>query len=240
MVFPECAQCVATPFCRIYSGEVEPRSTSFCSSGYRLRKALALSEIPSKYLQANFYTAHVDEENKEIYTKMKPVIKQIVEVVEEGRNFYFYSAQTGTGKTFLASCVLNHYIYKTCNTHKFDFENPLALFITHSDLMDDLRYRRDEEEVQQRLSKAREVPLLLLDDVGSGTVSDFVREQTNLLLNYRVNHAKSTIFTSNYDMKELKHLLHGRIVSRIIDQCMGAEIKGRDRRMDRVDRGAGK
>lgn len=232
--YKECEKCLAQPFCKRFSGEVEtPTYPEWCNPKFRLDKALKLAEIPKKYLKANFYNYEVDDDNRYIYEGLSEYVQNIVEEVEEnGTNFFFWNSGAGTGKTYNAAMLLNQYIYKTCMTGKFDFENPLALFVSYSDLMDDLRYRRDDEIVQKRVSTIKNVPLLLLDDVGAGTTSKFTAEQTYLIVNERFNEGRSTIFTSNFDSKALSHeeVLGRRTVSRLMSDCVGIQVEGRDRR----------
>lgn len=238
--YEECHTCIATPWCKRYSGEVpKPDTPSWCNPKFRLYKALQLAEIPKEYLNANIYNYVVDKHNEEIYKALKPIIDNIVEEVDNGINFFFYNSVPGTGKTFHAAMILNHYIYKTCLTSRFDFENPLALYVVYAELMDDLRYRREDEEVQRKIERIKNVPLLLLDDVGSGTTSKYTIEQTYLILNHRFNHRLSTIVTSNLEISQLRDesILGERNVSRIIRSCIGVNVKGPDRRIKSV-RGA--
>lgn len=236
--YKDCEKCLATPFCKRYSGEVEtPAFPEWCNPKFRLDKALKLSEIPKKYLKANVYNYVVDDDNRYVYEGLKCYVDNIVEEVEEnGTNFFFWNEGAGTGKTFNAAMLLNQYIYKTCMTGKFDFENPLALFVSYSDLMDDLRYRRDDEEVHRRVQKIKEVPFLLLDDIGAGTTSKFTAEQTYLIVNERFNEGRATIFTSNFNSTQLAHedVLGRRTVSRLTSDCVGIQVDGRDRRMDSI------
>lgn len=232
--YPECSGCVATPFCKKYNGQipVTPETSDWCRAKFRLDKAIELSRIPEEYKYANVFNYKVDSENQAVYERFKPKLKNIVEEVENGTNFLLFGGDTGVGKTYLAVTILNQYIYKSCLTDRFDFETPLALFVSHPDLMDALRYRRDSEETETLMEAIYETPLLLLDDIGAGTFSDFVREQTLLIINYRVNARKSIIATTNYDLNTLKRsdALGSRSVSRLLTRCVGAEMSGRDRR----------
>lgn len=221
----------------MYSGEVErPEYPDWCSPKFRLDKALALSNIPNIYLEANISNYKVDNDNGKVYEAVKPIVDNIVEEVDKGLNIFIFNRNPGTGKTFTSCTILNQFIYKTCLTNKFDFEHPLGYFQVYPDLMDDLRYRRDYESTQQRMKVLREVPLLLLDDIGAGTMTEFTREQTYLLLNSRINNGLSTILTSNFDIKDLRQsdALGSRVVSRILSKCLGINMAGRDRRMDSV------
>ena len=229
--YKECDNCVATPFCKKFSGDT-PSYGRQCDSNFLLDRALKLSRIPKIYLKANLYNYLLDKDNKDVHEKLNTLVPNIVNEVFEGTNYLFISAQTGTGKTFTASVILNHFIYKTCLTSHFDMENPLALFVSYPDLVNKLRYQRDDEEVFLLTEKIKEVPLLLLDDIGAGTLSDFVREQTYLILNERFNNGKSTIVTSNMTINELNQdtCLGKRNVSRILSNMKGIELKGNDRR----------
>ena len=233
MIYEDCKDCRARDWCKIYSGEVQGSKNPWCSAKYRLDRALELSRIPKMYLNANIYNYDLDECNKEIFEVIKHMVNNIVLAIDEGTNFFFFGANPGTGKTFNASVLLNHYIYKTCLTNRFDFETPLALYIVYADLMDDLRYRRDLDRVQDTLEMVNKVPLLLLDDIGSGTNSDFTRDQTYLIINNRLNNGLSTVYTSNLTVSELSkpENLGVRNTSRILNYAVGQEFKGVDRRI---------
>ncbi len=232
-MYEDCKDCIATKWCKIYKGEVQGSKNPWCSAKYRLEEALKLSRIPKIYIEANIYNYDVDKDNQENYKIIKKVVDNIIETVEGGTNFFFYGASPGTGKTFNASVIINHYIYKSCLTSRFDFENPLGLYIVYADLIDDLRYRRDQDYVQNTLRLINQVPLLLIDDVGSGSNSDFSREQTYIIMNNRINNGLSTIYTSNLSIIELKKSdnLGSRNVSRLLNNTIGLEFKGDDRRV---------
>ena len=229
--YEECAKCLASKFCPRYAGDVPKSESTFCRMHDRMYKTLALAEMPKRYLQANIYNCKVDDKNKAMYETIKPVIDNIVEEVDNGVNVFFHGSNTGTGKTYHAAMLLNHYIYKTCGT-RFDFEHPLAMYVDYALLIDNLRYLEDDTGIQERFNIIMNVPILLLDDLGAGTMSDFAREQTFLLLNHRFNNVLSTISTSNLSLKELTddRKLGKRNVSRLLSNGMAIEVVGGDRR----------
>lgn len=226
--YKECASCLATNFCKRFSGEIE-RPPNWCNVRFRLEKALQLSLIPKMFWKANIYNYKVDKYNEKAYQQIKGYADNIVDVVNNGYNFYFYSELFGTGKTFHGALILNHFIYKTCITSLFDFEHPLALFVVYADLMDKLRYEKEDTN----LDLVKNVPLLLLDDIGSGTMSDYIREQTYLILNHRFNYGLSTVITSNYTLVELANpsKLGERNASRIASNCVPFRLDSPDRRI---------
>jgi DNA replication protein DnaC len=230
-LFPECKTCVATPFCPAYAGKVTLQHKNWCSGNIRLNEALKLSEIPLRYHFANIHNFIKDTDNLEIHEELRLIVQDILTIVDKGTNFFLNGGKPGTGKTYVASCLLNHFLYKTC-MKRFNFEHPLPLFVVFPDLVEMLRYQRDDEETQDRIDLIREVPFLLLDDIGAGTMTDFVREQTFRIINYRLNKKLSTIVTSNFSIKQLstEDKLGPRIVSRLMDSAIGMELSGKDRR----------
>jgi DNA replication protein DnaC len=232
----ECPDCIAKPWCNWYNGKVpfDPTKTStFCSPRYRLTKALELSRIPREYIKANLFRYKVDDDNREAYEQViKPAVENIVSEIDSGYNYVFYNQGSGTGKTFAGVTLLNHYIYKTCATKRFDFETPLGLFVEYPTLIDDLRYRRDEGEVVELVEQIRNTPFLMLDDVGAGTISDFALEQTYLLINHRYNNRLATVYTTNFGLDQLKKVMTARIFSRMMSNAAVASLGGRDRRVE--------
>lgn len=231
-LYPECSGCVATPFCKAFEGRVKPVHTDWCRGNFRLEAALKLADIPKRYRNANRYRFETDAFNDAARDLIDSNSEEIVKLVEEGKNFFFYGNRPGTGKTFLAASILNHYIYKTCMTSRFDFENPLGLFVVFPDLVDELRYNRDDEALGFKMLEILNVPLLFLDDVGAGSMTDFVREQTFRIMNYRLNKGLSTIVTSNLSLSQLAspEMFGNRVVSRFAFDTIGLEMNGPDRR----------
>lgn len=233
--FPkECGDCVAKPFCKACSGEVKLSNYAWCNPKFRLMNALKLSQIPIEYFHANLYHYERSNDNEAVYERLKPHLEDIMASIDKGTNFFFYGGATGTGKTFHGAMVLNHFIYKTCQTDRMDFETPLGLFVSYPEWVDTLRWRYRGEEDGNQFEHIKHVPLLLLDDVGAGKLSDYAREQTYLLLNHRCNHRLSTVITSNYGLNELSmsDMLGSRSVSRISKNVVGGELTGTDRRLE--------
>ena len=50
--FNDCKSCIATKWCKIYSGEVDKGLKDWCSAKFRLDKALELSNLPKAYINA--------------------------------------------------------------------------------------------------------------------------------------------------------------------------------------------
>lgn len=229
--YEECIGCIATKWCKRYSGEApKPEKPDWCNPRFRLMKALSLTNIPKRYINANKYNYKADEFNKPIAKELKPYLENILREVNDGRQFFFFGERPGTGKSFHAFMLLNQYVYKACLTNQMDFEHPLVYFIGYADLMNELRYNRDSEDLSKVIEIVKNVPFLLLDDVGAGTTSEFTDEQTFLVLNHRYNNNLSTAFTSNFTPKELQTKLNPRIVSRMLSDSVLIKFIGEDKR----------
>jgi len=94
--------------------------------------------------------------------------------------------------------------------------------------------RESEQEVFDTYAHAG---LLVLDDLGKGTRSDWAAERVYMLMDYRYSHELPTIITSNYDLGEVARMFAtdsqtmASIASRIGGMCRGVRMDGDDRRM---------
>lgn len=230
--FIECEKCVAVDFCKIYSGENKfSYYREYCGIDRIFDKVLKLANMPRAFHKANLFTYKLDKYNQSTYDEIVQIVDNIGSFVSEGRNVFLYSKKTGTGKTHNACVLLNHYIYDCLKNETLDIEYPTVLFVSYVDLISKLRYER--KNMAEEIETIKTVPLLLLDDVGAGTMSDYAREQTMIIVDYRYNNNLSTIVTTNISPKELegKDLLGARTVSRLLHNCVGITVNGRDRRV---------
>ena len=87
---------------------------------------------------------------------------------------------------------------------------------------------------QPILGYAAEVPLLVLDDLGTSKPTDWVAEQVYMLLSQRIERESPLpiIGTTNYTLEELEDRLgHDRSVSRLVGLCEVHELTGEDWRL---------
>jgi len=112
----------------------------------------------------------------------------------------------GSGKTHLAAAIANY---------QAGLGNP-PLFVTLPDLLDHLRATFNPNSpitYDRRFDEIRTAPLLILDDLGTQSMTPWVREKLYQLFNHRYNAQLPTVITTADSLDEMDD----RIRSRMLD-----------------------
>lgn len=143
---------------------------------------------------------------------------------------------TGTGKTHQAYGALRA-IAETAPRRRY-----ALIATTTADMYGQLRPTGQIGAAEHYLTQLAEVPLLLLDDLGSAKASEWTEEITYRLINERYNACRPTLFTSNLPTSsardehgrplapDLIATLGDRIVSRLAEMTTVIDLTGTDRR----------
>ena len=136
--------------------------------------------------------------------------------------------EVGCGKTHLAAAAANRVLD----------QGGEAQFLVVPEFLDKLRfsYRRENEGLDEAeiISRAYNVPLLILDDLGAHNYSDWVCNKLFTIINHRYNRNLPCIITTNLSLLELGEKIGRRSTSRIVELCRIYEIKlpeGKDHRL---------
>lgn len=134
------------------------------------------------------------------------------------------SGPTGSGKTYLAYGALLAVAESGTRAYAWRSTN-LA------DLFGALR-GRPFPQAEAHLSSLRDSPLLLLDDLGAGHLTDWTEEAVYRLINARYEHCRPTLFTSNFPLSALGPVVGERVASRLAEMVgpMQVAVLGADRR----------
>lgn len=157
---------------------------------------------------------------------------------------YLYG-KTGRGKTYAACGAIRAFVER----HVIEVEGihmyhgPRARFVNVPVWFSEIRatYNRRGESESEVFDRYARCKLLVLDDLGKGSKTEWAVERIYLLLDYRCNEHLPTIITSNYGLAKVAGMLTSdedtlqSIASRVLDVCdgRGIEVTGPDRRRKR-------
>ncbi len=119
----------------------------------------------------------------------------------------------GSGKTHLAAAIANAAFQRHYK----------VLFAIVPDLLDHLRSTfgpNSDVEYDERFETIREIPLLVLDDLGTENTTPWAREKLYQIINHRYNYSLPTVITSNRKPEDIEP----RIFSRMCDLALSEEI----------------
>lgn len=129
------------------------------------------------------------------------------------RSGLLITGDVGSGKTFIAGAITN-YLLKECVQ---------VLFLVVPDFLDTLRatYSKGgvEEDEAALIRAARQVDVLILDDLGVHNYTPWTCNKIYSLLNYRMNYRLPVVITTNLDLFEIEKHLGKRTTSRIVQMC---------------------
>ena len=163
------------------------------------------------------------EYNKTVKQNMRDNLKMALRYVLEfsihAENLYLYGP-SGTGKTFLASCIARELLN----------DGNLVLYRTSAQLMDDIKdiKFRDNKELENLVMNCE---LLIIDDLGTEMVSDLAKTEIFNLINIRLLHKKKMIISSNLKLENIRDKYSERLSSRIIGDFIFVPFFGEDLRL---------
>lgn len=119
----------------------------------------------------------------------------------------------GCGKTHLAAAIANHRLS----------EGKPVLFVNTPDLLDHLRATFNPESTvsyDERFDQVRTAPLLILDDLGTQSNSEWAQEKLYQIFNYRYNAKLPTVITMNLELEAVEIRVRSRMVDPGLSQII--------------------
>ena len=143
------------------------------------------------------------------------------------KNLLFFG-KPGLGKTFLC-----HSIAKDLMDNGFS-----VLYLTSSELMDFVRNTKfgfdSGAATPEELAILYSADLLIIDDLGTETASQFSSLVLYELLNRRITDRKKMVISTNLEIDDLANLYSERINSRLFGNFVFMEFVGEDIRLKKV------
>jgi DNA replication protein DnaC len=137
---------------------------------------------------------------------LQKALKAAHAFAEKPKGWLVFMGGYGSGKTHLAAAIANY---------QAGLGDP-PLFVMVPDLLDYLRASFSPNSnitFDRRFDEIRTAPLLVLDDLGTQSMTPWVREKLYQLFNYRYNAELPTIITTSDSLDEMDP----RIRSRLLD-----------------------
>jgi len=153
-------------------------------------------QIP--YTYQNAHLANIDLPEK--YAQM------VVDWYKSKKNTLFYSGNAGIGKTYLCYAIYQKIVEDKMPVRFF----PERKFL--NTLRETIQKGWDYEYEIERLC---DVQWLIIDDLGSGQITDWQKEVLFSMLDNRYSSQKPTLITSNLQYKEILDTYGQRFASRL-------------------------
>lgn len=190
-----------------------------CSLQIRLQRAYLGANIPAKYHTLGF------DDFFEGFKEQGEIVRSYVEKFED---YYYYGkgitfcGPLGTGKSFAASLIAKELVKQ--GRH--------CLFVPFSDLLDYQRRQWDDQS-NQEFDEARNVELLVIDELSDATTDrqkEFLANVLERIVRHRVSFNLPTIITTNIS-KEREKKTYPRVFS-LLSSCQDRyKIDGEDQRI---------
>ena len=184
--------------------------------GSKLSKQMLSSTFNS--FDYSYYSKNLDD-IKQAVSLAQEFCQQVVD--KQPTDGLILTGRAGHGKSYLACCIANVLIRK----------NIAVLFSVVPDLLDQIKstYNKGEGQPEYNekdlLDTAREVQVLILDDLGAHQYTEWAQGKLFTILNHRINFNLPTVITTNLDLKDMDKTIGERAASRIIQLCQPIKIE---------------
>lgn len=137
-----------------------------------------------------------------------------------------FLGNTGLGKTHLSLAIAGQVINKGYGVIYGSAQNLLAKLEKEK-----FSFNNTEDQPQSYLSLVLECDLLILDDLGTEFLSQFVTAMLYNIINTRLLEGRPTIISTNLSFQEISERYTDRLTSRLFGGYMHFEFLGRDIRI---------
>ena len=156
-----------------------------------------LCDLPLEIKNANLKDIFLDDKKR--YNVIK-WIKDFMKNYEKDTHLkgLYLTGSFGSGKTYILSALFNEFAKK----------NIKSAIIFWPEYLNDLKasFNGDRDEFKNKFNHLKNVPLLLIDDIGAENSTSWSRDDIlSPILQHRMDEKLPTFFTSNLDLKSLEN-----------------------------------
>lgn len=212
-----------------------------CRTGTRTERALAAAHIPPRYQNCRFtnfelYPERGGPRNESLWNALGVVQSYLDDYpLVDGKGLLLIG-DTGVGKTHLITALLRGLVEKGAE----------GLFLDYQELLKRIQSSYDATALtaeRQVMRPVLETEVVVIDDLGSNRISEWVEDTINYLLNHRYNEKKPTLLTANLSEEAIsgppgdrkshatfEERLGPRVASRLREMCRAVKITAEDYR----------
>lgn len=154
---------------------------------------IILLDMPKEIMTATMKNIYTDDKNRLEAIKWITTFIKKYEAGEKCKGLYL-TGNFGSGKTYLISAMMNEIAKK----------GKKVAIVYYPEFLRELKsnFNEDYDDIFNKIKKAN---LLLLDDIGAETTTNWNRDEVlGTILQYRMQENLPTFFTSNLSLKELE------------------------------------
>lgn len=171
-----------------------------------------------------YYSRETEGNAASPYECMKENLLLCKEFVENreylnGKNLFLYGPP-GLGKTFLCSCIARELVALEVPVL---YQTAYRLF----SILEGARFQKEETNIALA-RQFYEIPVLMIDDLGTEFVTSYTSAALFDLINSREQNKKSTVISTNLNIEQMKEQYSERIQSRIFGGFQILRFVGRD------------
>lgn len=169
--------------------------------------------IPKKIKGARMKDIDTSDKNRfEVIKWLQDFIKNYLQ--GNKKKGLYLSGNFGCGKTYLLSAMLNELAKEGCR----------IAIVYYPELLRSLKGSFNYPmEYKEKFNIIKNSELLLLDDIGADTVTEWSRDEVlGTILQYRMEEALPTFFTSNLTLQELEE--HLAVTNKEVDKVKARRI----------------
>lgn len=159
------------------------------------KKNIYLFEVPKEIKEASMKNIDLDDPERYDIIKWLKNFLDNYQTSNSTKGLYL-TGNFGCGKTYLISACLNELAKKN---HKI-------AIIYYPEFLRSLKESfGDNEEYNNKFNFIKKIELLLIDDIGAETMTEWSRDEVlGTILQYRMQEGLTTFFTSNLTIKDLE------------------------------------
>ena len=180
-----------------------------------LLKSYVYCDVPENLVSIDLNNVEYTKDQEQLFLKLAAILHK------KTNNGIYIVGDLGVGKTYLSVALANSLVKN----------NEKVAFVKVSNFFNEMKsyISTRNEMIDININKLQKVDYLFLDDIGSETVSEFVRDDILFrILDYRLEHRLITVFTSNLNKSDLlKHYTY--------DRKDNANLMNAKRLMERID-----